>query len=73
MKILERANHFLAATGMTQQQLAAELGVHPVSLSRVLNGHSGRETIILKLDEFLDANGFPHSLEHTQKTQTEEQ
>ena len=58
---------------MTQQELADNLGVHPVSLSRVLNGRSGQDTIILKLDEFLEENGVPHNTDATPDDGKEEE
>jgi transcriptional regulator with XRE-family HTH domain len=73
MNIIDRANAFLKVTKMTQQELAGRLGVHFVSLNRTLHGHSGRDTVILKLDEFLDKHGFPHDLDTTPSKPTEEQ
>ena len=72
MKIIDRANLFLKVTKMTQQELAERLGVHFVSLNRTLNGRSGRDTVILKLDEFLEQNGFPNNADATQAKPTEE-
>ena len=57
---------------MTQQELAERLGVHFVSLNRTLKGRSGRDTVILKLDEFLEQNGFPYDVDHTPTEAKEE-
>lgn len=63
----------MKVTKMTQQELAEKLGVHFVSLNRTLNGHSGKETVILKLDEFLDQQGFSFDVDPSSNTVPEEE
>ena len=73
MKILERAKLFLKVTRMSQQELSAKIGVHPVSLCRFLNNTSGEQaSVAVKLDAFLDDNGFAPECNVTQETSKEE-
>ena len=49
------------------------LGVGLPALNRLLKGHSGKASIALKLDAFLEEHGFPHDVKVTAKPQPEEQ
>lgn len=50
---------------MPQRELADRIGVAHTALNRLLNGHAGRASIALKLDAFLEDQGFPHDVNHT--------
>lgn len=71
MKILDRTRLFLKATKMPQTELADRIGVANTALNRLLKGHAGKASIALKLDAFLEDNGFPHDLKDTKTDITE--
>ena len=53
MNIAKETIRFLQDSGWTQKQLAEELGIHPVSLSKFLNDKRKRRGIGEKLFDFL--------------------
>jgi transcriptional regulator with XRE-family HTH domain len=72
MKILDRTQLLLKETKMTQLELAERIGVAFTALNRLLQGHSGKASIALKLEAFLEENGYPHDIKVTQETSKEE-
>ena len=73
MKILDRTQLLLKETKMTQLELAERIGVAFTALNRLLQGHSGKASIALKLEAFLEENGYPHDIKVAQKKPLEEQ
>ena len=73
MKILERTKQYLSKSQVSQTELAKQLGIGLPALNRLLKGHSGKVSIALKLDAFLEENGFPHDLKVTEEQDREEQ
>jgi len=53
MNIVNETNQFLKKSGWTQKQLAAELGIHPVSLSKFMRDKRKIKSIGEKLYDFL--------------------
>lgn len=53
MSIEQRAKDFIAVNGWTQEQLASAVGIHPVTLCRILRKPRKREDAREKLQAFL--------------------
>jgi len=53
MNLHERVAAFLKAQNWTHKQLAKAIGIHPTSLSRLINEANGRNTAYEKLERFL--------------------
>ena len=56
MKIIDKIKTYLEASGMTQDQLAKAAGVHPVTLSNLLNQKTSQESAFFKLDRYIEEN-----------------
>ena len=54
MKIIDKIKTYLEASGMTQDQLAKAAGVHPVTLSNLLNQKTSQESAFFKLDRYIE-------------------
>lgn len=53
MNIYQEAKNVMKRKGWTQGQLAEAIGVHEVSLSRLLNGHFKKRSAYQKLVDFV--------------------